>query len=59
MQNQCNYIIKDNDNVKFLLAYIKKMQNTTKVERLAINKTASLTKIVVGKKKLDINNKKI
>lgn len=34
------------------------MQNITKVKRLAINKTALLIKIVVNKKKPDINVKK-
>lgn len=44
MQNQCNYIIKDNNNTKTLLAYIKKNQNIIKGKILTIDKMAILTK---------------
>lgn len=35
------------------------MQDITKVEALAINKTALLTKVVVGEKRSDISIRKI
>lgn len=47
--------IKDNDIVKFLLAYVKKMQNIAKVKILASNKTAPSTKAAIGRKGLNVN----
>lgn len=47
--------IKNNNVVKFLLAHIKKMQNTTKVETLASNKTVLSSKAAIDKKELDIS----
>lgn len=46
--------IKNND-VKLLLAYIRKIQNTTEFRILASNKIALLTKAIVSKKKIDIS----
>lgn len=34
--------MKKNDNIKFSLVNIKKLQNTTKFEKLIINKTTLL-----------------
>lgn len=38
---------------------MRKIQNTAEFEKLAINKTALLTKVVVGSKKLDVSVKKL
>lgn len=35
------------------------MQNTTKVKKLAINKTASWTKVVIDRKNPDVSIRKI
>lgn len=39
--------------------HMKKMQNTTKVKKLAIDKMAPLTKIAIDKKELDISIREI
>ena len=58
LQSQHNSI-EDDDNVKLLLAYIKKVQNTTGVGTLAIDETAPSTKGVVGRKEVDISVRKV
>lgn len=57
MQNQYNGI-NDNNNIKFLLLYIRKIQNTI-FGILTIDKTALLIKTIANKKRLDINIRKI
>lgn len=37
------------------MAHIRKIKNTIKVKILAIDKTALLTKTVIGKKELDVS----
>lgn len=59
MQSQHSYNINNDDDVKLLLAQIRKMQDITEVEALTINKTAPLTKVVVGEKRSDISIRKI
>lgn len=54
-----NINIKDNDNIKFLLAQIKKMLNIVIVIKLVINKIIQLTKITIGEIRLDISIKKV
>ena len=41
------------------MAHIKKMQNIAEVEKLAINKTALLTEVEIGGKRLDVRIRKI
>lgn len=53
------YSIKDNDDIKFLLVYIRKMQNTINVEILAIDKMVLLTEIVVDRKESNVSIKKV
>lgn len=55
MQNQCRYSIKDDDDVKFPLVNIRKMQNIAESEISAINKTVLLPKAIIGRKKLGIS----
>lgn len=50
MQSQCNGIKDDND-VKLLLAYIRKMQNTVNIG------IKTSTKDVIDRRKLDISIK--
>lgn len=57
MQNQYSSV-KD-DNIKLLLIYIRKIQNTTKFKILASNKTALSTKTTVSRKRLDISIRKV
>lgn len=59
MQSQYSYNIKDNDDIKFLLAYIRKMQNIVEVKVLVIDKIISLTKVTISEKKPDINIRKM
>ena len=54
MQNQHNNI-EDSDNIKFLLIYMRKIQNTAEVRILAINKIASSVKIAENRKKSDVS----
>ena len=56
---QPRYNIEDDDVVKLSLTYIRKMQNTAKIEVLAIDKMALSTKIIIGEKGLDISVKKV
>ena len=42
--------MKNNNDIELLLAYFKKMQNTTKVTKLAISKIVPLTKVTIVKK---------
>lgn len=58
LQSQYNGIKDDND-IKLLLTFAKKSQNNAKVETLASNKMALLTKSVIHRKKEDINIKKV
>lgn len=50
LQSQWNGI-KDNDDVKFLLAQIKKLQNTAEVRTLISDQIALSTKSVMQRKK--------
>ena len=58
MQNQHNGIEND-DDVEFLLAHIKKVQNIAKVETLVSDKIAPLIKGKVGKKGVDVSIRKV
>lgn len=58
MQSQGNGI-EDNTNIKYPLAQIRKIKNTTDIRTLAIDETASLTNAIVNKKKLDVSIKKV
>ena len=49
LQTQPKYSIEDDDDVKFSLAKIRKMQNTAESETSAIDKTVSSTKATIGK----------
>ena len=51
--------MKDDDDIEFLLAHFKKMQNTTEVRTSASDKMALSTKGEVGRKKVDISVKKV
>lgn len=57
MQSQHNSI--EDDDIKFLLVYIKKIQNIVQFKTLASNKMGLLTKAIVSRKRLDINVKKM
>lgn len=57
LQSQCNNI-EDDDDIKLLLTYIKKVQNIAEVGTLPSNKIAPSTKGVVDGKKVDINVRK-
>lgn len=57
LQSQCNNI-KDNNNIKFSLAHIEKLQNIAEVGILASNKIALSTKNIVDRKKVDVNIRK-
>lgn len=46
-------------DVKFLLAHIRKMQNTAESETSAIEKTVLLTKATISREKSDVNVKKV
>lgn len=59
MQSQYKYNIKNNNNIKLLLVYIKKTENLIKDEIFAIDKIILSTKVTIGKKKLNINIKKV
>lgn len=50
METQRN-TIEDDNNIEFLLVHIEKTQNTADVRILI------LTKIMIGKQRLDISNK--
>lgn len=58
MKNQCNGM-KDDDDVKLLWAYIKKMQFTSEVRILASNEMTSSSKGIVGRKGTDIGIRKV
>lgn len=58
MQSQYNNI-QNNDNIEFLLVYIKKLQNIAKFRILVIDEMTLLTKAIIGKKRLNISIKKI
>ena len=52
--------MEENDNdVKLLLAHIKKMQNTAEVRTLASDGTAQSTKNTVGEKGVDVSIRKV
>lgn len=53
------YSIKDNDDVKLSLAYIRKMKNTAKSETSAIDKTILSTKTIIDTGESDVNVRKI
>lgn len=59
MQSQHRYSIEDDDNVKLPLAHIKKMQNTAEGETLAINKTVSSIKAIIGRRESDVSVRKV
>ena len=59
LQSYHNDIEKDDDDVKFPLVHMKKMQNTAKVRTSPSNRTAPLTKGVVGRKRVDVSVKKV
>ena len=59
MQSQRNGIEKDNDNVKFLSAQIKKMQNIAEVGTLVSDGTVPSTKGIVDRKKVDVSITKV
>lgn len=51
-------MMEDNNNIKFLLAYIRKIQiNTDKDEVLAINKISLLIIATIGKKDINVSIK--
>lgn len=53
-----NCFIKNEDDVEFLLAHIRKMQiNTVEVKILAINKMSLSTKTIIDREKSDVNVK--
>ena len=58
MQNKRNSI-EDGDDVKLLLAYMKKMQNTAKVGILVNDEIALSTKGAVGRKRIDVSIRKV
>lgn len=58
MQSKYNSIKDDND-VKLPLAYIKKLQNTSEVGTLASNEIAPSTKDVVSRKKINVSIRKV
>lgn len=51
MQNSRSYSIKNSDNIKLPLAYIKKIQNTAEGKALIIDKTAPLIMVVIDENK--------
>lgn len=57
-QIKCRYNIKNNDNIKLPLAHIRKIKNTVEGKTLAIDKTITLTKAIMGRKKSDISVRK-
>lgn len=59
MQRQRRYSIEDDENVKLPSAYIKKMQNTVEVEKLAIDKMAPSIKVAIGGKGPNVSIRKI
>lgn len=59
MKSQYSCSIEDDDDIKFPLAYIRKMQKIAEVPVLVIKKMALSTKDVVGKKRLDISIKNV
>lgn len=48
-------MIKDNDNIKSLLAYMRKIYNIIEIESLVIDKMTMLTKIIIGTKRPDMH----
>lgn len=53
-----NCFIKNEDDVEFLLAHIRKMQmNTVEDKALVINEMSLLTKTIIGREKSDVNVK--
>ena len=59
LQSQHNSIEKDDDNVKILLAHLKKMQNIAKVGILVSDGMVPSTKGVVDRKKVDVSIRKV
>ena len=59
LQRQYSYSIKNDNYIKFLLAHIRKMQNTAEVKASEIHKTASLTEVVVDRKRPDVSVRKV
>lgn len=57
MHHNCS--IKDDNDVKFPLAYIKTMQKTNKVPVLEINKIAPSIKAIMDRKELNVNIRKV
>lgn len=55
MQSLRSYSIEDDNNVKLLLTHIRKIQNIAEVKVLEINKTTLSTKVVVYRKRPNIN----
>ena len=58
MQSQRNNI-EDDDDIKLLLAHIKKVQNTAEVETLASDEIALSTKGAVGRQGVDVSVRKV
>ena len=52
---QHRYSIEDDEDIKLPLAHIRKMQNTTESETLAIDKIIQLTTATIGRRESDIS----
>lgn len=59
LQTNCEYSIKDDNDVKLSLTHIRKLKNTAKDETLAIEETVLLTKATIDREKLDVSVKKV
>lgn len=58
MQSQYNSI-EDDNNIEFLLAHIKKLQNTAEVKILASNKIILSNKNIIDRKKVNVSIGKV
>lgn len=58
-QTKYRYSIKNDDDVNFPLANIRKMKNTTKAKMSAIDIIVLLTKAAIGRRKLNVCIRKV